>query len=86
MRSVRRIDNLATVMCRLSGNSRSLSVLEPQGPVQAWNGIAFSCTSFFNMPHKENSIARVQSWRRKGPESAAEYMPLRTVNSTGEFN
>jgi hypothetical protein len=38
---VRRADNLTTFMCRLYGNSRSLNLLEPQGPVQACSGKAF---------------------------------------------
>ena len=33
-------DNLNTFKCRLSRNSRSLNLLEPEGPVQACNGIA----------------------------------------------
>ena len=37
---MRKTDNLTTFMCRLSGNSGSLNLLEPSGPVQACNGIA----------------------------------------------
>jgi hypothetical protein len=37
---VRRADNLATFMCRLSRNSESLELLELSGPVQACNGMA----------------------------------------------
>jgi hypothetical protein len=36
-----RADNLTTFMCRLSRNSGSLNLLEPQGSVQACNGVAF---------------------------------------------
>jgi hypothetical protein len=39
-RPVRRADNLTTFMCRLSRNSRSLNLLEPQGPVLACSGQA----------------------------------------------
>jgi hypothetical protein len=38
--AVRRADNLTTFMCRLSINSRSFNLLEPQGIAQACNGIA----------------------------------------------
>ena len=41
MLPVRRADNLATFMCRLSRNSESLNLLEPKGLSQACNGIAF---------------------------------------------
>jgi hypothetical protein len=39
-RPVRRADNLTTFVCRLSGNSSSLNLLEPQGAVQACRGKA----------------------------------------------
>jgi hypothetical protein len=41
MRPVRMVDNLTTLMCRLSWNSGSLNLLESQGPAQACDGIAF---------------------------------------------
>jgi hypothetical protein len=37
---VRRANNLATFMCRLSTNSGSLNLLEPPGSVQACTGTA----------------------------------------------
>ena len=37
---VRRANNLSTFKCPLSRNSGSLNLLEPQGLVQAWHGIA----------------------------------------------
>ena len=37
---MRRADNLAAFMCWLFRNSGSLNLLEPKGPVQAYNGIA----------------------------------------------
>jgi hypothetical protein len=40
MRPVRRPDNLTTFLCRLSGNSGCLKLLEPLGPVQACIGPA----------------------------------------------
>jgi hypothetical protein len=39
---VRRADKLAIFMSRLSGNSESLRLLEPSGPVHGSDGIAFS--------------------------------------------
>jgi len=39
---VLRADNLATFMCRFSGNSRSLNLLEPSGLVQACGVIALT--------------------------------------------
>jgi hypothetical protein len=39
MRAVRRADNLATFMLRLSRNTGSLHLLEPEGSVQACSGI-----------------------------------------------
>jgi hypothetical protein len=47
---VRRAD-ITTFICRLSENPGSLNLLEPYGPVQAYNGIAlplpfFTCTEF----------------------------------------
>ena len=39
---VHRAHNLATFMCRLSRNSRSLKLLERSGPVKAGIGIAFT--------------------------------------------
>ena len=41
-----RADNLTTLTCQLFRNSDSLSFLEPQGPVQAHNGMALSCILF----------------------------------------
>jgi hypothetical protein len=40
---VRRVDNLATCMCRLSRNFGSLSLLDPYGPVQACAGVVLPC-------------------------------------------
>ena len=40
-RPVRRADNLTTFMCRLSWNLGAPNLLEPSGPVQACNGVAF---------------------------------------------
>ena len=42
MRPVCRVDNLTTLMCRLSWNSGSLNLLEPEGPPQACKGMAFT--------------------------------------------
>ena len=54
-RPVRRADNLTTSMCRLSSNSGSLNLLEPQGPVQACNALVLPlgliCLQFTAYPH-----------------------------------
>jgi len=39
-------DKLAISICRLSGNSGSLKLLEPSGPVQDCNGIALNMFMF----------------------------------------
>jgi hypothetical protein len=44
---VRRADNLTTFMCQMCRNSESLNILEPQGPVQAGNGIVLSLARKF---------------------------------------
>ena len=38
---MRKADNFATFLCRLSGNSGSLNLLQPYGPLKACHGIAF---------------------------------------------
>jgi hypothetical protein len=42
MRPVRRADNFTTLNMPIVLNSGSLNLLEPSGPVQACNGIAFN--------------------------------------------
>jgi len=42
-----RTDNLVTFMCRLSRNSGILSLLEPEEPVQACNGITLTPDFYF---------------------------------------
>jgi hypothetical protein len=44
--SVRRADNLATFMCRLSRNSGASSSWKPQGPLQACSGKALPLPTY----------------------------------------
>jgi hypothetical protein len=44
---VRKANNLTNFMCRLSRHSGSLTLLEPQGPLQACKELA-SCISFYD--------------------------------------
>ena len=41
--SVHRDDNLPTFLCRLSRSSGNVSLLEPKKPLQAGNGLAYTC-------------------------------------------
>ena len=53
---VRRNDNIATLMCRLSWNLGNLKLLEPSGPLQACNGI-----SLIKYEDVNNSISYVEN-------------------------
>jgi hypothetical protein len=49
---VLKADNLTTFMCRLSRNSMSLELLEPESPVRACNGVALPFVLQIPSQHK----------------------------------
>jgi hypothetical protein len=68
MRQVRGVENLTTFMCRLSLNLGASTLLEPSGPVQACNGIAFMPISSGNLyVNKDVRIRGYFSKPKRGP-------------------
>jgi hypothetical protein len=65
-----RADNLTTFMIVLSGNSQSLNVLEPWGPVRACNGIAFKFSELSRRSLRCDAAAALLHDARKSRHSA----------------
>ena len=51
-------DNLTTFRVPIVLKSRSRILLEPSGPVQACNGIAFTCTCYRYLPEDEPLVLK----------------------------
>ena len=47
---------LTTFVCRLSGNSGSLNLLEPRWSIQSWNGIAVAWHLFQGLPNSRGIL------------------------------